>query len=105
MLTYHERVDERVRRRRWSNRHLSLPPTPGLRDWRSGLSTIEQRAAEAVAHRELSRLGYPTGPPSLRMLVYGWAVWLDDLRSRWHVVLRERVRPATRGAADVAPRI
>lgn len=103
MLTYHERAAEGVRPRRWSNRHLDSPPTSRLRAWGCGLSTVERRAVEAVAHRDLSRMGYPTGPASPWMLVYGWAVWLDDMRLRWRVVLRERLRPATRGAAGVQP--
>lgn len=105
MLRYHERAGGRLRRRRRSNRHLHSPPTPGLRDWRRGLSSPRQRAVEAVARRQLSRLGYSTGSPSPAMLVYARLLWLEDLRSRWRVVLRERLRPTTRGTADVNPRM
>ena len=47
------------------HKNLALPPTPGLRDWRAGVSEREARAVEAVCHDLLERLGYEVpGPPS-----------------------------------------
>lgn len=48
------------------------PLTSGLRDWRSGMSVREQRAVEALCHRQLVRLGYDTGRWSPRDAIYGW---------------------------------
>jgi hypothetical protein len=50
------------------------PLTTGRRDWRSGMSVAEQRAVEALCHRQLVRLGYPTGRWSPRGALYGWTV-------------------------------
>ena len=50
---------------------LALPPTPGLRDWRTELTREDAKAFEDVAGELLARLGYPlaagaTASPSLR---------------------------------------
>ena len=55
-------------------RHVTSPPTPGLRDWRSGLSREEQEEVEAVCHRELRALGYATEASSPRALARAWRV-------------------------------
>jgi hypothetical protein len=46
------------------HQHLSSPPTPGLRDWRVGLSTSEQRVLEAAAQPLLGELGYSAERPT-----------------------------------------
>lgn len=50
------------------------PLTAGVRDWRSGMSVREQRAVEALCHRQLVRLGYETGRWSPGGAIYGWIV-------------------------------
>jgi len=40
------------------HRHLVLPPTAGLRDWRAGLSARQQRLVEAACGAPLRHLGY-----------------------------------------------
>jgi hypothetical protein len=52
--------------------HVREPLTTGLRDWRSGMSAREQRAVEALCHRQLVRLGYPTTRWSPLDALYGW---------------------------------
>lgn len=58
------------RYQRWL-RHLAKPPTPGLRDWRIGLSGSEREQVEAGCGALLEQLGYTTGRatgPSTRSL-------------------------------------
>ena len=69
MLEYSRTARQRV----WSgagsdpersdHRHLVLPPTPGLRAWRAGLSAPDQRAVEAAAQPLLGALGYAANGP------------------------------------------
>jgi hypothetical protein len=64
MLDYHRTAAERV----WTgdpgdpkavdHRYTREPPTPGLRDWRAGMSPEEQGAVEAAAQPLLGELGY-----------------------------------------------
>ena len=64
MLDYHRTASERV----WTggagdpkgvdHSNVRLPPTPGLRDWRAGLSVAEHEAVEAAAQPLLGELGY-----------------------------------------------
>ena len=61
MLSYTRRasaLEEYDAGSRWWYRHLARPPTPGLRDWRSGLSASERRRAEAICAPLLEELGY-----------------------------------------------
>jgi hypothetical protein len=67
MMDYHHTARTRV----WSSprdpaahRHVSSPPTLGLRDWRAGLTAGQQRAVEAAAQPLLAQLGYGGGPVS-----------------------------------------
>lgn len=43
---------------RRTHRHLDKPPTPGLRDWRAGLSRSECDEVEAICGPLLEELGY-----------------------------------------------
>jgi hypothetical protein len=64
MLDYHRTAADRV----WTGQpddpkavnhsYTREPPTPGLRDWRAGLSAEEQRAVEAATQPLLGELGY-----------------------------------------------
>ncbi len=47
-------------------KHAWLPPTPGLRDWRSQMSPEDVQRFEAVAGDLLDELGYPRGADQLR---------------------------------------
>ncbi len=55
------------------SRHLTKPPTAGLRDWRKGLTARQQRAVEAVCRGFLAELGYPPAPRSAGGTAYAWA--------------------------------
>jgi hypothetical protein len=95
MLRFHEG-------RRRSESGLSaksawLPPTPGLRDWRTQMSAEEVERFEAVAGELLDELGYPRAVPEPSAESREFAAGLrdaftDDLRSlgrrlpeRWYV--------------------
>lgn len=53
---------------------LRMPPTPGTRDWRAGLSRREQAAVEAWCRRELARFGFPEPTPPPWAFAYAFAV-------------------------------
>jgi hypothetical protein len=57
MLSYHERAGMPAVRRD-EHRHLELPPTQGLRDWRTQMSRAELAQLEAIAGDALERVGY-----------------------------------------------
>ncbi len=69
MLDYHRTAAKRV----WTGEsgdpkavdhsNVRFPPTPGLRDWRAGLSVAEQQAVEAAAQPLLGELGYAAEVP------------------------------------------
>ena len=84
MLEYHDTAEARVwsdaaGARRHLHRHVALPPTAGLRDWRAGLSAAQQAAVEAAAQPLLGELGYaaqrfaPTAAIRARL---DWLRWL-----------------------------
>lgn len=61
MLDYPTAVQFRDSRKLFlqrDHRHLVLPPTAGLRDWRAGLSARQQRLVEAACGPPLRHLGY-----------------------------------------------
>lgn len=60
MLDYHERADHIVGTTAAPDRHkdIYLPPTKGLQDWRSELSSEQVARFEALAGDALSDLGY-----------------------------------------------
>jgi hypothetical protein len=69
-LRYHERAHDVIRATRFPDAHqrLLLPPTAGLRDWRTQMSPDEVRRFEVIAGALLDELGYPRAspPPSMR---------------------------------------
>jgi hypothetical protein len=91
MLNYHGSRPQRlasIRRAtpRTGHHHLSLPPTPGLRDWRAGLSSADQRAIEAAAQPLLGELGYAAADASLRVRIRVLATrlrWLPAKLMQW----------------------
>ena len=62
MLRYHERAEEVVSTvgHPELHRNIALPPTAGLRDWKTALSPAEVKAYIAAAGITLERFGYPT---------------------------------------------
>lgn len=82
MLTYPERAEEVIGSAPYpaSHRRLVLPPTAGLRDWRSQMSPVERRLFEALAGRSLVKFGYPVAPGPWRRL--GLASLLARARQR-----------------------
>lgn len=60
MLKYFDRADEILGHIDHPESHsrLRLPPTPGLRDWRTEMSTDDVARFDAIAGPLLSRLGY-----------------------------------------------
>lgn len=76
--------------------HLTKPPTPGLRDWKRGLTPLEQRGVEAVCYRTLREFGYASGRWTLSGHIYAWIVWLQDLARSGPRALRARLSPTTR---------
>jgi hypothetical protein len=97
MLNYHRTASERLRPEVAStdHRHTSLPPTPGLRDWREGLSPATQRAVEAAAQPLLRELGYVTGHSRPQAVL---AARADQLR-HLPFLLRPRITHLRRSAA------
>jgi hypothetical protein len=64
-----------------------LPPTPGLRDWRTEMPNDDVELFEAVAGELLDELGYPRACPSVSadVLHQGTRVrdiFTQDLRAR-----------------------
>jgi hypothetical protein len=89
MVRYHERHSESA----GSEERTSLPPTPGLRDWRYQLPAEAIERFEAVAGDLLSKLGYTRrfpNPSAKRLAEAGRlrSRFNDELeataRARWH---------------------
>lgn len=78
--------------------HLAKPPTAGLRDWRAGLTPLEQRGVEAVCREALARLGYPLAVASPTGAAYAWA----SLAARVPAIA---AAAAATGLATYAPRL
>jgi hypothetical protein len=72
------------------------PLVTGVRNWREGMSVREQRAVEALCHRQLARLGYETGPWSPDAALYGWAGVLIYAVRRTSAALQVRLHPERR---------
>lgn len=97
MLQYPERMAAPgARESLVGGRHLTKPPTAGLRDWRAGRSRLEQDAVEAVCHPVLAALGYPTRAPALTTVAYARVVRVRDLLLRAPATLRSRLTPTHR---------
>lgn len=95
LLEHDERDLEKLPERfRSIHSRLALPPTKGLRDWRSQMAASEVAEFEAVAGRELSAAGYP--------LASGRPGRWTRLRARWRMAgfasryLRHRLRARLR---------
>ncbi|MGH2543441.1 MAG: sulfotransferase family protein, partial [Ardenticatenaceae bacterium] len=65
MLHYPERAPQLIAPAEYPHRHrgVALPPTKGLRDWRSQMNREDLARFEAVAGGLLTRLGYERGLP------------------------------------------
>jgi hypothetical protein len=76
MLEYSSNFSQAVPQREQHQIHKGLlqPPTKGLRDWRREMSSAELSLFEALAGRELDRLGYERALPNLPPTVRGRAV-------------------------------
>ncbi len=60
VLRYFERPDlHREIKNPEHHRHVKEPPTPGLRDWRTGMDPRDVSAFESIAGPLLEQLGYP----------------------------------------------
>ena len=87
-LTYH--VGKRREEPGLSAKKAWLPPTPGLRDWRTQMSERDIAMFEALAGDLLSSLGYMGAtadpPPAIRDLAQRyrrwWTVELEQRRAR-----------------------
>jgi len=72
-------------------KHAWLPPTPGLRDWRSQMPLEDVERFEAVAGDLLDELGYPRGADHLRAESLEQAATIRrlfegrPLPERWHI--------------------
>jgi hypothetical protein len=99
MLKHEDGALERIpERQRGMHRRISLPPTKGLRDWRSQMSSDELAEWEAVAGPQLEAFGYRRAAslPGLitrmkaRLRTLGF--WGRYARGRAAVTLRRRRR-------------
>lgn len=106
MLRYFERSERITAPAEWSRRHVLLPPTKGLRDWRSQMSGRDVVMFEALAGDMLEELGYERSVPQIPAPVL--------IRARAEVIGREARRfirgarlpkttPSGRGTAKPAP--
>lgn len=96
MLDYHARIANEGRERPLQERHLSRPPTPGLRDWQANLDRRTVAAVEAVCRRTLERHGYEPGRWSLAAWLYAYLVRVRDLVAVARPAIRTRLRPERR---------
>jgi hypothetical protein len=81
-------------------RHLFKPPSPGLRDWRAGLSRGQQDAIEAACAPLLAELGYDR--PSTRAVgarMRAWTDWSMTLARDVPAQIRKRLRIQSRDDA------
>jgi hypothetical protein len=82
MLSYAERTDRFLAgpAAEVTHRHLTRPPTPGIRDWKRDLDPRDRRVVESIAGRELRRFGYQLEDRPSRMLaVRGTVPLLKDM--------------------------
>ncbi|HEX2069709.1 MAG TPA: sulfotransferase [Actinomycetota bacterium] len=89
-LQYHQ---GKAPRKRWgSTASVSLPPTPGLRDWRTQMSQRDVELFEGLAGEVLDDLGYERAFPTISPDI---AAIADRCRDRW-LAERPRRRASTR---------
>jgi hypothetical protein len=91
MLRYYERADEIVAAAKQPTIHsgISLPPTLGLRDWRTTMSRSDVAVFEALAGDTLADFGYERALTEISRR--------DRLRARWHAIGSRA--PSRRGVA------
>jgi hypothetical protein len=99
MLDHADRALDRIpKRQQGMHKRLALPPTKGLRDWRSQMKASELAEFEAIAGAELEATGYTlaTGPPSIatrvRASMRSGGFWGRYLKGRSSVAFRRRRR-------------
>lgn len=89
MLRYFERADNITSPSAWSRRHIVLPPTKGLRDWRRQMPKKEVALFEELAGDLLTELGYqraldaPTASVRLRARTAVWSSRMRHLALKW----------------------
>lgn len=99
MLDYHRTAAERMREPQetfmaFTHPHLAKPPTAGLRNWRTGLTTAQQEAIEAVCAPLLRDLGYPTSPVRRWSMLRAYQIhYASALRTLPRVVHNRLHRP------------
>jgi len=103
MLRYPARAGEVIAATRFPEAHdrLRLPPTPGLRDWRTQMPADDVARFEAIAGPELKAHGYETAAPSPPVTVRGRAEGrvLADAAGRAWIAARAGVRVLARRPA------
>jgi hypothetical protein len=96
MLRYPARAGEVIAATRFpeAHRRLRLPPTPGLRDWRTQMPADDVARFEAIAGAELRAHGYETAAPSppVRARARAEGRVLADAAARGWVAARAGVR-------------
>lgn len=71
--------------------NLAKPPTAGVRDWRSGIASSEQRAVEAICHPLLMDLGYEAAETKPLDIAAALALIMRGIPSKWTVVSAMRM--------------
>jgi hypothetical protein len=110
MLRYHERAEEIIRPTRHPESHqrIHLPPTKGLRDWRTDMSRHDVAVFDALVGDLLEDLGYgrPSDRPTIRARTAARGVHLRVGAGRLAHGVRKRLRLGSRGrstAKDASP--
>jgi hypothetical protein len=96
MLRYFERADEVVGSMGFpkARRNVYLPPTTGLRDWRSALEPSQQAVFGALAGKLLAELDYDAGPrPTARAWLAAGAAHVRWRADRVGTRLRRSSKP------------
>jgi sulfotransferase family protein len=104
MLRYHEHADEIIRptRHPQSHQRIHLPPTKGLRNWRTEMSRRDVAVFDVLVGDLLEELGYerPAEPPTVRARAAARGVHLRAGAGRVAHGVRKRLRlPAGRRSA------
>jgi hypothetical protein len=94
MLDYPDRYKGKEMDR--GTRHLMKPPTAGLREWRRGLTKLDQRAVEAVCRPLLRELGYDAAPFDPVAGAYARLQRIRELIVSAPTAVSMRLRPSTR---------
>jgi hypothetical protein len=105
MLEYHrEDPAASVPERNWGHhRNLAMPPTKGLRDWRTRMRDADQQLFEAVAGGELTALGYERRFPNVPAAVRAKAAANHAYDRGRHAVRRARIEAAIRRHPEALP--